>query len=494
MYLGKPNKFFRALFLSPIALLSACQGNEKISIATNTKDALVPDWDLCLSKEVSNSKSYGSDIIFMDDNSIVVSAYIHKKVKGNLNARNTSIISNISPTGHVNWTTNLGDNAYIEKLFLTEDQHIVAFGHRQISGSRGIATIHKLSRNGDILLQKILRETDVMLKISEANKQGKSLRDLDFLDGATRLTDIWKVLDKQENVFLTNITSAIALEKNHFLVTGNQRSFSPRKPKLVYISESDQNGDEVWSKVLNDTNQPSDPIILKNDRDAYFLIFSERGEKVTDKGYKRTIKNSIVTVFKLDKSGEVQKTFRHQAENRIRELRALHTESGNLFLNFSVRKQGDTLTDRTNETIILTDDLSLKSHSSYKQRLTIYDLQESNTGAIYATGTVNTKPEFKSVDGGAKRVAAKYHLWFGELSNEGKVLSKKTMIVSEDLNLPYAFHLDAAEKKVSITGVRLYLNAIDSNLKLSVNGVKIIGNKETEEEPETCISVLQATL
>ena len=410
-HLGDLSFFTKALFVASLALIISCQEQtavaeektNKLSKPSIENDELKPEWQVCFPSDALIPSDTGTDIIATREGSTVVTGLFEKRTSDNLGFPKTSLVSNISPTGVVNWITELGPHVATKKLLITDKQNIIAVGHTRVKLGKNNATIHKLSKDGQILFTKKLFEEEYWSKITDVEK----------------------------------------LDSSHFLISGTLKNVESKGAKSeVFLAQMNLNGKKDWVRKFSEVERPSNVQLLQNQNGERFLVLneSERIRTRTEKGIKSSNKSSLA-VLKINKAGVVEEIFRLKDNKSKSNLRALYTQSGKIFITYINR---DKVAKKTTlSLIILNDDLSVKYQAGITDKpIQINDIEQSEDGTIYVTGHTNQK-------GYGKR-----DIWLGTFSTNGKLLGEKHLNIEDNNEWANAFYLDEENRKMLFTGQR----------------------------------------
>jgi len=405
----KTNRFYKMLTCSLLVLVSACQAQNGESLRLNShvpQGKLKAEWKLCITS-AHISSDLVSDIIAMDDGSLIVSGRFYRKAKANLGPPKTSLISNISSKGRIKWMTELEGIANIHRLLLTNENNISAFGSTQNSlGEPKQATLYKLSKNGNL--------------ISQITLEGPK--------------------------FFREIRDAIQLSNGHYIITGTYQK--TENAKSVFLAEIDENGKNIWTKTYPNKKPGSTLRVFKRKQEGYALIFVDYQatlkapkEAANIRQVKRYTYNSEVVVLNLDGAGDVKKSFQLNLRGKQLgiNLRALYSHTGDTILTFTQRNWAEKQNELT--MLILDDDINVKRQVVITtEPVQINDIQQSQNGTIYTTGKTRAK-DF-----------GKENLWFGSFSSDADFLSESYLNTRGIKDWANALYLDETSHKISFVG------------------------------------------
>jgi len=387
----------------PIDIKSEVSAKPSSSKSTDFSSVLETNWEICFPSDAFNPSDHGKDIISMRDGSTVITGQFDKKTTDNMKVPRTSIISNISSTGAVNWVTELGPWDEVKKILITDNQNIIAVGHTRVKLAKNNARLHILSKDGKILFSNTYFEDEYWSKITDVEK----------------------------------------LDNDYLLISGTLKNVNNKGAKSeVFLAKVDLNGKQDWVRKFTDVERPSHVQVLPNQLGEQFLVFNniERIRTRTEKGTKSSSKGSL-TALKINKAGDVEKAFHLKDDASKSNFRALHTQSGELFITYTDR---DKVAKKTTlSIIILNDDLSVINQAEITDKpIQINDIEQSDDGSIYTTGHTNEK-------GYGKR-----DIWLGKFSTNGKLLGEKHVNIEDNNEWANAFYLDEENRKVIFTGQR----------------------------------------
>jgi len=416
MTIFRTNIFYKIFVAFLVMFLGACQ-DFKVSSSPNVSqvklEKLKADWNLCL-PSADLSYDLGTDIMTMDNSSIVVSGRYYRREAENLELPTTSIVSNISITGRINWTIQLEGSAYIHKVITTDNQNIMGFGYTQnVKNNPTQAAVFKLSKSGEVIFQKALRGSKDFIEISDA----------------------------------------ILLDNDHFILAGKYSDSKSNDTKSVFMARIDQNGTIGWTKFFKDTNPKGVIKIFQGKHGGYALVFNDyrRATRTPNQAEKfrqgKKYHHSYgVNVVKIDGVGNIQNKIRLKTGNRMENLRALNLQSGDIVLTMSTRNKAK----KHDELIflVLSDDLNIKKQVTITDEpVQINDIQQSQDGTIYASGQTMVKDFGRA------------NLWLSSFSSEVELQSEGYLNSRGHKDWANAFHLDELNNKIHFTGQRSKKNS-----------------------------------